>query len=443
MKQKRFHPAIRLFVIVLLSFCLGSIYEGASHHCRSCVSKGQDLVAPQGTPLIPVLKHFPSFTKNISSNRVRLIVKLLGLDGIIEFDEPTLQSQGVLVKPHSQGVSVDKEDVLKECEAVRIALVSEEYINQQTDHNDLESCLAVVSQPTFSTNVLFASSTRRLHQQEMTSIFEKHDLLSEMHHLLLNFPQQQETINSIARVALNNSFHKTKNIALAVVRPEEEHLLQSFLCTAEYFELDFSSLLLLCLEEACHKFVQNHDSKIRSVFVPRLISFHMRASKGFHLFALNYVAYCLLQIEYDLVLLDSIHYVPMKSNLFQDKTAKHDIVFATMNKTISTKSTLQRRTSPWIMNTGMILVRSNIRTKYLFSRVIVLMDQFLQVQSSHEYHATTLSELVWEQTSMFGLRPKILKQQSLTDSIARIKDFSDPESQGFRTVGCGKRFSDQ
>ncbi|KAL7565805.1 hypothetical protein ACA910_015583 [Epithemia clementina (nom. ined.)] len=89
-------------------------------------------------------------------------------------------------------------------------------------------------------------------------------------------------------------------------------------------------------------------------------------------------------------------------------------------------------TTPWMIDTSMFFVKSNVRTKYLWSKMITSVDRYLLTTLREEEEeedgkdkttqtrraktttkaqaavAAILSELTWDSTSMFGLRPRLV-----------------------------------
>lgn len=228
-------------------------------------------------------------------------------------------------------------------------------------------------------------------------------------------------------------------------------------------------LLVLCLDRQCHNFVQEHRQSahsaisVQSFFSPKWVGPGIVQSEEKRMLAQTYASQLILHLGHDLIFLETAIAPSFLSLLSQNEHMKewldrgvllneltgrtsteqqqeqidnipYDICFsATATTSINTKLSRPqtgvkeqqqpksgsdsgpRISAPWLVNSRrqVLHVKSNAQTKYLWSRLVVSMDQFLFFPHGHNDISkkawdAVLSQLIWEQVSLFGLRHKIV-----------------------------------
>ena len=325
----------------------------------------------------------------------------------------------------------------------------------------------------------------------MSSLFlGDHKIRTELHHYLSQFPLVLKQLQSVLQQQLgtasantsNRPKHKSNTQTNLVVMTTiakgvpAQTLWQNFECAARRFGIDFANWLVVCTDEPCASIAEREETKGKNrsdgpafYYNANLVSTAIQKPEERRILTQVYVTQMVLHLGYNLVVLDTTTQmiVPESDhemepfNITRDAKngnspkAKEDeddwddlsfrpllprtVSASPSDKNQTTPSTVwtsrrQQVHAPWTIDTGIFFVKSNVRTKYLWTRMVVSMDQYLDGAKnnasggSHDKKdgggdedgtadthfatrhavALALSQLVWELTSTFGLRPRVL-----------------------------------
>mmetsp|Transcript_8205 Transcript_8205/g.10716 ORF Transcript_8205/g.10716 Transcript_8205/m.10716 type:complete len:541 (+) Transcript_8205:32-1654(+) len=448
---QKVHPFVRLSVIFLLSFYLGSLNQTIFHdgsqcessewitqHLSQTVTTGrlieEEGLQNGGTPFTRRRYKNTSFPYTILSLEGGQIYQNLGIQALTGEATKSIGQNSFLLIPKTEKAKGDGEaevNSMDDCAVVKILLTDQSYYPSKQPPNGPqpheENCLDLMAQPTFGTNQVFQwnRSSRAKGEAKNATHLDEINIYAETQHFFSSFSSFAKTLHAVVGSAPPKHQDRATIALLVITNFEELTIFQNVVCAAKRVKLDLSSFLAVCFDEYCYNYVKD-KLEIKSFYQPNLISPNQLGQPEDRLVASQiYLSYLILHAGFNLASIDLYHVVPGASNLFDQigKNDPDDIFFTAVNCS-STKPSTQLA-APWLINTDIFYVKSNIRTKYLYSQLIVQMYQFTGChdgESTFDLLAKTLSEVVWEQVSLFGLRPKVLSFSLLSDSLVSFGD---------------------
>jgi Nucleotide-diphospho-sugar transferase len=232
----------------------------------------------------------------------------------------------------------------------------------------------------------------------------------------------------------NASPPPSTTILIMVANPDNVDLFVNYCCAARAVGMDLHHLLLFATDEATHKMVQQQQDGllggITSFYNVDLFSAiasmdanDSAATSSLSSLAQIYAVELIVSLGYNVLYqdvdivpyrADYVSYLQEKIQKDDDEDAAFDLYFQYDGHDLAGSSSVFE--SPYsVANSGFYYVQSNVRTRYLFSKLVALGMDFLILDTNNRQHqeATAMVQplqlLLSEQASLFGLRVKTLQ----------------------------------
>jgi Nucleotide-diphospho-sugar transferase len=254
-----------------------------------------------------------------------------------------------------------------------------------------------------------------------------------LHDYLSVYDSVLEELRPIANHVVSKS--TTGTIVIMVCNSGHVELLLNYVCAARAVGVDLSNVLLFCTDKASYQIARELLYDVTPYYseklfapVPSSTGEYGSHAYGYNMLAKAYCVHLISALGHDLFFQD-VDIVPFRKNYTEKfidaskSVGNFDIYFQYDHN----HSPIYL---PWSANTGFYYARSNQKTRFLFSALIRLSDMILRTKS----HQAVLTALLSDQVSTFGLRVKVMQEESSnfpgTNAHTCVLTMSN------RTVGC-------